>query len=234
MSTTGVVNLLVESLSARDIRRFLAIAEVVDLELDAVVCEPDMPQRFVYFPCNGFISLVVGVTGHPPLEIALIGNEGMLGVSLPGVAESPLRGVVQGGGDALRMDIAAFRQLSLSSTALTRMHNRYLLVLLAQFAHGTACTHFHEVEPRLAKWLLMTHDRAHTNHFRLTHQFLAYMLGVQRSAVTIAAGSLQQRGLISYSRGEIIVIDRQGLESAACECYNIALADYSRYFGIAR
>jgi CRP-like cAMP-binding protein len=107
---------------------------------------------------------------------------------------------------------------------------RYLYVVMAQLSQSAACTHFHEIEPRLARWLLMTHDRAHADHFHLTHEFLADMLGVRRSGVSIAAAALQARGVISYSRGEINILDRAGLERAACECYAVLRADYLAQF----
>jgi CRP-like cAMP-binding protein len=171
------------------------------------------------------------VGGHPPLEMGLIGNEGMLGATLVlGVNAAPLHAVVQGSGTALRMTAPHLRLALRDGPALLRMLNRYLYVLMAQLSQTAACTHFHEVDARLARWLLMTHDRAHADHFHLTHQFLADMIGVQRSAVTIAAGMLQQQKLIHYTRGEITVLDRPGLEAVSCECYDAVIEDYSRLF----
>jgi len=164
--------------------------------------------------------------------MGLIGNEGLLGVTLVlDVPLAPLRGVVQGPGSALRMTAQELRAELKKSPSLGRTLNRYLYVLSAQLSQTAACTRFHEIEPRLARWLLMTHDRAHADHFHLTHQFLANMLGVQRSAVTIAAGALQARGLLRYSRGEIRILDRKGLEAAACECYRAVIRDYEQLFG---
>lgn len=231
MSTANappMTNHLIQALPRRDRARILAYCELVPLTFDTILCEPNQPFTQVYFPLTGFISLVATVSGHPPLEMGLIGNEGMLGATLVlGVATAPLRGVVQGSGNALRMTAAQLKQELIDSPALRRVLDRYLYALMAQLSQAAACTRFHEIEPRLARWLLMTHDRAHADHFHLTHQFLADMLGVRRSAVTIAAGALQRRELISYSRGEINILDRGGLEAASCECYQAQIEDYA-------
>ena len=206
-------------------------SELVDLVFGTILCEANQPFRHVYFPRTGFISLVAAMSGHQPLEMGLIGNEGMLGGTLAlGVSAVPLRAVVQGSGSALRMTVPQFRNVLHDSPALNRILNRYLYVIMVQLAQTAACTHFHEVGPRLARWLLLTHDSAHADHFHLTHQFLADMLGVQRSAVTIAAGVLQKRKLIRYIRGDIRIIDRKGLEAASCECYEAARENYARLF----
>jgi CRP-like cAMP-binding protein len=226
-----VVNRLIEILPRQVRNRILNSCEAVNLAFGAVLCEANQRLRYVYFPLAGFISLVALVEQHPPLEIGLIGNEGMLGATLAlGVPGARLRGVVQGPGTALRMTARQFRGELRSSRALRRRVNHYLFVLLAQQSRSIACSRFHEIKPRLACWLLMTHDRAHADHFRLTHQYLADMLGVQRSAVTIAAGALQRNKLIRYSRGTIIILDRRGLEAASCECYQAVIEDHQRQF----
>ena len=197
------------------------------------MCEIDQTLSHVYFPLVGFISRTSILDNHQPLEIGLIGNEGMLGATLAlGVDEAPMRAVVQGAGTALRMTAGDLRR-ELKRTKMTPILGRYLYILIAQLARSSACTRFHEIEPRLARWLLMTHDRAHVDHFHLTHEFLADMLGVRRSGVSIAAGKLQRRKLIRYSRGEIRVLDRKGLEAAACSCYT-TLEAHAREFGAAR
>lgn len=226
-----VVNRLLECMPRKERQRMLARGEPVDLSFGTILCEPDQRYRHVYFPLTGFISVVAKVGGHQPLEMGMIGNEGMLGVTLVlGIGVAPLRGVVQGSGSALRMTVAQLRRGLRDSPSLLRVLNRYLYVLMAQLSQTTICTRFHEVEARLARWLLMTHDRAHAGHFHLTHEFLADMLGVRRSAVTIAAGALRERKLISYVRGEIRVLSRQGLEAASCECYRAGVDDYTRVF----
>ena len=231
MSATPPANRLIEGLPRKDRNRILERCEPVDLVLGTVLCEPDLPLPYAYFPLTGFISLVETVDNHPPLEMGLIGDEGMLGATLAlGVNSAPLQGVVQGTGSALRMTAPQLRHDLRNSPSLRRTLNRYLYVLIAQLSQSTACARFHEVEGRLARWLLMTHDRAHADHFYLTHKFLADMLGVQRSAVTIAAGDLQRRNLIRYSRGEITVLGRRGLEAASCECYGAVVEDYTELF----
>jgi CRP-like cAMP-binding protein len=218
-------------LPRKERNRILERCEPVDLVLGTILCEPDLPLPYAYFPLTGFISLVETVDNHPPLEMGLIGDEGMLGATLAlGINSAPLQGVVQGTGSALRMTAPQLRHDLRNSPSLLRTLNRYLYVLIAQLSQSAACTRFHEVEARLARWLLMTHDRAHADHFYLTHKFLADMLGVQRSAVTIAAGALQRRNLIRYSRGEITVLGRRGLEAASCECYRAVVEDYTELF----
>ncbi len=224
-----VANRLIEGLPRAHRSRILRLCEPVDLVFGAVLCEANQRLRHVYFPVTGFISLVATVKAHPPLEIGLIGNEGMLGATLAlGVSGARLRGIVQGSGTALRMTAAQLRLELLSCPSLRRTLNHYLFVLLAQQSRTIACTRFHEIKSRLARWLLMTHDRAHADHFHLTHEYLAEMLGVQRSAVTIAAGAFQKNKLISYARGEIHVMNRKGLESASCECYQATIDDHQR------
>ena len=225
--TEIITNQIVDGLPAGVRGALLGHAETVDLVFGTVLSEPDEPFRHAYFPLIGFVSLMATVRGNHPLEVGLIGNEGMLGATLAlGVNAVPQRCVVQGSGTALRLSAAHFREVLRDNTALQRNVGRYLYVLMAQLSQTVACTHFHEVDTRLARWLLMTHDRAHDDSFHLTHKFLADMLGVQRSAVTIAAGAFQRQGLIRYTRGEITVLDRAGLEDAACECYAAANVHY--------
>jgi CRP-like cAMP-binding protein len=163
------------------------------------------------------------------LEVGLVGDEGMFGIPLAlGVDVSPVRAVVQGAGSALRMGGAAFCAELGHSPSLQREIDRYVFVQLSQLAQTAACTRYHVVEARLARWLLMTQDRAHANAFHVTQEFLALMLGVRRVGVTKAAGALQKRNLIRYSRGDIKVLDRRGLKAASCGCYEADRKSYSR------
>jgi CRP-like cAMP-binding protein len=231
MAVTGRSNLLLEVMSMKDRNALISQGESVELVLDEVLCEANLAIDHVYFPVTGFISLVAAIEGRPPLETGLIGNEGMLGATLGlDVSTSPVNALVQGSGSALRLTGSRFRRSLREQAGLRRTINRYLYVLIAQQSRAITCTHFHEVEARLARWLLMIHDRTSGDQLQLTHSFLASMLGVQRSAVTIAAGHFQKNKLISYSRGEIMILDRVGLEQASCECYVALLADYTNQF----
>lgn len=216
----AVANHLIEILPVKDRARLLAICEPVELLLSDVLSEPGKPTRHVYFPIQGFISLVSTVDGSPGVEVGMVGSEGMLGAHLVlGVLTAPLHAVVQGSGAAWRIEAAPFKRELARSTALQRCLNRYLYVLMAQQATSAACLRFHLIGQRLARWLMMSQDRAHSDSFHVTHEFLAYMLGVRRVGVTGAASALQRNGLIRYHRGEIKVLDRKGLEAAACSCY---------------
>ena len=224
-----VANQLLEALPSSDLRRVLAGCETVELAFGDVLYKLGDRLSHVYFPTGGFISLIMPVDASAFLEVGLVGNEGMFGIPLVlGVDVSPVRAVVQGAGTALRIDAAAFRRELGRSEALQRGIDRYVFVHLSQLAQTAACTRFHVVEARLARWLLMTQDRAKTNSFYITQEYLAFMLGVRRVGVTKAAGSLQKRSLIHYSRGNITVLDRRGLKAAACGCYKADLDSYDR------
>jgi CRP-like cAMP-binding protein len=217
-----VENHLIASLPRKERLRLQALCEPVRLVLAEVLCEPGIPTRHVYFPTEGFISLVAQIDGRPALEVGMVGREGMLGAHLAlGVVTAPLHALVQGAGAAWRIATPAFRAELARSVPLQRGLNRYLYVLMAQLAASAACLRFHQIGPRLARWLLMTQDRAHADQFHVTHEFLSYMLGVRRVGITAAAGLLQRGGLIEYRRGELTVLDRTGLEAAACGCYAV-------------
>ena len=215
-----VSNRLIAALPPKDRLRFLDNCEYVDLAFSEVIIEAGEKCSRVYFPTDSFISLVAAVDDHSRLEVGIVGAEGMVGTSLVlGVNVSPLHALVQGAGPALQMSAAAFRRELERSPALREGLNRYIYVLMHQLAQTAVCTRFHVVDARLARWLLMTRDRAHSNQFYLTHEFLAYMLGVRRVGITKAAYLLEQSGVIAYHRGKVTIIDEPGLEQAACQCY---------------
>jgi CRP-like cAMP-binding protein len=217
-----VANNLLAALPRKDRQRLLASLVPIALTFGEILYEPGKAIRYVYFPNDSVVSLLTLVEGHRALEVGLVGCEGMVGIPLAlGVNISPVRALVQGTGTAMRMSATRFRKEFHNSVPLQRALYRFTHVLMAQVTQTAACNRFHFIEARLARWLLMTRDRVLSNQFRLTQEFLSHMLGVRRVGVTKAAGALQQRKLINYSRGNISILDRKGLEAAACRCYQI-------------
>ena len=217
-----IANHLLAKLSRMDYQRLLPNLDLITLTLGEVLYEADDPIQHVYFPNDVLVSLLTRVEGHLALEVALVGREGMVGTPLAlGIDHSPMRALVQSSGTAMRMTALHFRKGFKECPSLRREVYCHTHTLMAQVAQTAACNRFHVVEARLARRLLMADDYAPSNTFHLTHEFLANMLGVRRVGVTKAAHTLQQHNLISYSRGEINLLDRQGLEAAACSCYKI-------------
>ena len=213
-------NRLLATLPRKEYRRLLPGLEPVTLAFGDVLFEPGDRLSHVYFPDNSIISLLSAVEDRELLEVGIVGNEGTAGLPVfLGVNRSRSRGLVQGAGDALRMQAAALREDVRGGGPLHDLLLRYTHSLLTQISQSAACYRFHQVNSRLARWLLMTHDRVEGDEFRLTQEFLSHMLGVRREQVTLAAGALQKQKLIAYSRGHIRVLDRAGLEAASCKCY---------------
>ena len=228
----ATLNHLTELLPRKDRAQLLAVCEPVQLTLSEVLYEPGKPTGHVYFPTEGFVSLVALIEGGAGVEVGMVGSEGMLGVHLAlGVNTAPLHALVQGPGAAWRIGASQFRAALARSPALQRMLNRYLYVLMAQLGTSATCLRFHLIGGRLARWLLMSQDRAHSDRFHVTHEFLAYMLGVRRVGITSAAGDLQRSGSIEYHRGVFQVLDRGGLEAAACSCYAADRQAYASLLG---
>jgi CRP-like cAMP-binding protein len=226
---------LIAGLPRADRKHLLTLCEPVHLVLAQVLAEPGQITRHVYFPTDGFVSLLAQVDARHGLEVGMAGDEGMLGVHVAlGVAHEPLKALVQGAGLAWRMTAPAFRDEWARSPALRLRLQRYVSVLMAQRARAAACLRFHEIGPRLARWLLMSQDRAHADAFPLTQEFLAAMLGVRRVGVTGAAGALQRQGLIHYHRGALTVVDRSGLLAAACSCHAADTLVYQQTLGAGR
>lgn len=220
MSLAATENFLLAKLPRKDHEHFLARCEHVHLEFGDELDVPGSPIEHVYFPIDSYISLVMVIDDHSHLEIGLVGCEGMLGTPLIlGIDVASFYAVVQGSGSALRMSRAAFARELEQSAALHRRLQCYAYVLKNQFARMAACTRFHVVEQRLARLLLMTRDRARADHFHLTHETMANMLGVRRVGITKAAAALHRQNLISYRRGDITILDHHGLEAVSCECY---------------
>lgn len=217
-----VANSLLAALPRKGYLLLLPRLDPVTLKFGEVVYHPGEAIEHVYFPNDCMVSLLTFVEGRLALEVGLVGHEGMLGVPLAlGVRESPVRALVQGSGTAMRMTSAHFLKEFRQNLPMQRAVYRYAHALMVQVTQTAACNRFHNVEARLARWLLMTRDRLGIDQFRLTQEMLGRMLGVLRVAVTNAAGALQKRNLISYSRGEISILDSKALETAACLCYQI-------------
>ena len=218
----SVANSLLATLPDKVYQSLLAHLEPITLSFGEVLYRPGEPIRHVYFPTDTLVSLLTQAEGHQALEVGMVGREGMLGIPLAlGVNDSPVHALVLGGGMALRMTSANFRKEFQQSAQLQREVYRYIYELMIQMTQTAVCNRFHCVEARLARWLLMTRDRVRSNQFHLTQDLLSNMLGVRRVGITKAAGDLRLRRLISYNRGEISILDGDGLEAAACQCYQI-------------
>ena len=217
---TATTNALLASLPRSAYRALLPGLVPVTLLLHEVLYEPGQAMRQVYFPTTSLVSLLVVMQEKTALEIALVGRDGMVGIPLAlGAAVSPWRALVQGTGDALRMNRLEFNAASRRHPSLRQAVQGNARALLGQIARTAACNRFHLLEPRLARWLLMTRDRLESSEFTMTQEFLSTMLAVRRVGVSDAASSFQRRHLIEYSRGHITILDHKGLEAACCSCY---------------
>lgn len=227
-----VENRLLAALSLQDRTQLTAKCDRMFLLAGESLYESGEQIRFVYFPTGGFASLLACTDRTSHLEVALIGAEGMLGMSsILEVEAAPFEALVQGSGSAWRMEIGEFRREVRARPALSSRLACYLYVQMLDLAQMVACTRFHLLEARLARWLLMMSDRAQSDHFDVTQVLMSRMLGVRRAGVTLAAAALQKRGLINYHRGTIVVRERRGLEHAACSCYANARESYKRHLG---
>ena|SRR5579859_4249231 len=221
-SDASLINSLLSSLPRAEYQHLLAGLEPVTLKFGEVLHEPGAPIPYAYFPVDCVIALLVMLPGHHPLKVGLVGHEGMVGSPLAlGVLSSSRRALVQGSGTAMRMKSSFFRKEILRSKALRQAVFRFKHALIGQIAQSAACKQVHSLGARLARYLTMTCDSARSKEVRLTHNFMAGMLGVRRSSVTIALGTLEKRKLIKCSRGNIAILDQRRLSAASCECYQI-------------
>ena len=223
-------NRLLAALPIDEYQRLLPKLEPLPLVFGEVIYESGDLIRNVYFPISGIISLLTAVEDRATLEVGIVGREGMVGLpAFLGVKTSGNRAVVQGAGAAMRMKTSAFRKECENGGSFPRLLRRYTHSRLTQIGQGAACNRFHPIDARLARWLLMTRDRMGTDEFQLTQEFLSNMLGVRREGVNKAAGALQQQDLISYCRGNLLILDRVGLKAIACHCYGIIKAEYDTF-----
>jgi CRP-like cAMP-binding protein len=227
-------NQLLDSLPKGDRQRLEPALERRQTDLRDLLYQGGSSISTVYFPVNAVVSILTSMQEGPGVEIATIGNEGMLGHPLIlGSERMPARefSQVQVPGELLSMDAATFQNLIAADGAIREVVQRYVQALFSQVSQQVACNGLHSVEERCSRWLLLTHDRVHSDEFPLTQEFLSQMLGVRRASVTLAAGALQKAGFIEYRRGRLKILDRAGLEGASCECYGVIRDEFDRLLG---
>jgi CRP-like cAMP-binding protein len=231
-SPPTTANRILNALTRAEYERLAIHLEPVNLSHGEVLYHPDQPITHVYFPNRGTISIVSTFEDGASVEVGMVGNEGMFGVCVfLGSISTPLEAVVQLPGDGLRMRADVLRKEFNKGGQLQDLLLRYTQAFITQIAQTAACNRAHPVEGRLVRWLLMCQDRSHSKDLKLTQEFIATMLGTRRAGVTEAAGQLQARGLIQYKRGHINILDREGLEAASCECYQIVKKEFGRLIG---
>lgn len=223
-------NKMLAALPAKEYRRLAGKIELFELKFGETIYEPGEKMKNVYFPNSGIISFLSAIEERSLLEVGVVGNEGMLGLSaFLGVTKSPNSAVVRADGTAWKMSAADFLRECGENASLLRSVHRYTHLLLTQLSLVGSCNRFHPIIKHLSCWLLTTGDRLGTDHFQLTQKFISDMLGVRREAVTLAAANLQEKNLISYSRGNVSILDREGLETFACKCYVIMKDEERNY-----
>ncbi|MFC7516017.1 Crp/Fnr family transcriptional regulator [Herbaspirillum sp. GCM10030257] len=216
-------NLLLATLTNEQYDAIAPRLHTVPLKIKQVLFERNQPPQYVYFPCTCVLSILAYMLNGSAVEVGTVGNEGFIGIEvLAGGEFSTETGVCQVEGNTLRMTVSDFKEATAGDTPLRRVAQRYMLVYLSLVSQAVACNRLHTIEERFARWILMTHDRVEGDHFYLTQEFIADMLGVHRPSVSLVASAFQQAGLIRYSRGRMSILNRQGLEELACECYGIA------------
>jgi CRP-like cAMP-binding protein len=222
-------NHLLEALPATDYQRLAPHLELIKMPLGEALCESGGRLQYVYFPTTSIISLLYVMEDGASAEIAVVGNEGLLGISLfMGGETTPSRAVVQSAGEGYRLSATLLKQEFNRAGPLMRLLLRYTQALITQMAQTAVCNRHHSVEQQLCRWLLLSLDRLSSNELTMTQELIADMLGVRREGVTEAAGKLQRAGLIEYSRGHIKVLNRPGLEKRVCECYQVVKTEFDR------
>lgn len=224
-------NAILAALPSRDYRRLVPHLTTIPVCTKQVLHRQGERVQDVYFPNGGVWSVTTVLASGQMVEVATIGDEGFLGLEAFLAADAVSAGdtlMQVPDTDAVKLSVAVFRREVATRGALHDAVGRYALTVMAQMMQSTACNALHQVQQRCARWLLTTHDRMHEQDFHLSHEFLAMMLGVKRPTVSVVAGTLQQAGLIRYTHGRVTVLDRQGLEAAACECYAVVRRHFDR------
>ncbi len=228
-SDPPIHNKLLAALPGKEYKRLVPLLEPVSLEFKAVLSEPNAPFEHAYFPNGDVISLLIVMEDGVAREVGLIGNEGMLGLAaLAGAKTTPFRALVQLPGTGMRIKVKVLRDEFRRGGALQDLLLLYTQTFFTQVSLTAACGTTHNVDQRLCRWLLMTHDRAGAAEFEMTQEFMGVMLGVTRTFVSRTARALQRAGLIKYSRGKVQILDRKKLEASACSCYHIVEQEYRR------
>jgi CRP-like cAMP-binding protein len=221
-------NRILTALPTSDRMQLFDVVSSVALPVKTVLFEPGDPIDAVYFPVDGVISLVTPFHDGAMVEVASVGNEGIVGVPLVPYGGLAVRAIAQVAGHCLRLDAGVFLEWSARSQAFQRLVERYTQALFGQIAQAAACNRLHSNDARLARWLLLNEDRVGSSQFMITQDFLGQLLGVRRSTVCESAGILQRDGAIRYSRGRVTIVDRQLLEMASCECYATITSELER------
>jgi CRP-like cAMP-binding protein len=221
-------NRILTALPSSERHELFNVVRSVTLPVKTVLFEPGAPIEALYFPVDGVISLVTPLHDGAIVEVATIGNEGIVGVPLVPLSGLAVRAISQVAGHSLRMDATAFVSLVERSSAFQSLVDKYTQALFGQISQAAACNRLHSSEERLSRWLLMSHDRVGSDQFMITQEFLGQMLGARRSTVSVSAGILQRAGLIRYVRGHVTIVDRAGLEAVSCECYSVIRSELER------
>ncbi|MEO8191140.1 MAG: Crp/Fnr family transcriptional regulator [Acidobacteriota bacterium] len=228
----GYENRVLVALPPAEYDRIRDSLRVVRLERRKVLGAPGTPMSRVCFPCTAVASMITTMQDGSSVEIATVGNEGLVGLPVfLGAHSMPLEVFVQVEGEAVALPAAALRRSTAPGAPLHALLQRYTQALLSQIAQSGACNRLHPIDQRCTRWVLLTHDRVAGDEFPLTHEFLSLMLGVRRASVSTAASILQRAGYIRYRRGRITITDREGLEEASCECYKVIRSKYERLIG---
>src|SRR5213594_1922695 len=227
-------SLLLSALPEEEYKRLLPSLQHVAFSLGEVLYESGGHIEYVYFPTTCVVSLLYTMEDGSTAEVGLTGNDGVVGVALfLGGETAPNRAVVQIAGGAFRMKAKVLQHEFMRGGPFQRMMLRYTQALITQISQTAVCNRLHSVEKRLCRWLLLSHDRVRSDELLMTQEFISNMLGGRRESVTVAAGRLQDAGLIQYARGQIRILDRKGLEATACECYQIVRDEFDRLLGSA-